>query len=183
MSGAAFEDVPILGKLLSATIGRVIKPTRLMHEDELYREGPDGREIAFERMPGVNPELGELGAGVPKSPYEGLAAAGAVQYTFREIEGLTGYGKNVLQKIFTGREVLGTRELLFETSNMMDSAIEAYWDKELGGFGFLSEPIRRIFIRPRAEIETYNPIMNTMPSYIPEKFKRGDPYRKLLMGI
>ena len=66
---------------------------------------------------------------------------------------------------------------------MMDSSIEAYWDKELGGFGFLSEPIRRIFIRPRAEIETYNPIMNTMPSYIPEKFKRGDPYRKIANGF
>ncbi len=183
MSGAAFEDIPILGKLLSATIGRVIKPTKLMHEDELYREGASGREIAFERLPGMNPEMGELGAGVPRSPYEGIQALGAIQYTFREIEGLTGYGKNVLQKIFTGREVLGTRELLFETSNMMDSSIEAYWDKELGGFGFLSEPIRRIFIRPRAEIETYNPIMNTMPSYIPEKFKRGDPYRKIANGF
>lgn len=183
MSGAAFEDVPILGKLLSATVGRVVKPTRLMHEDELYREGPRGREVAFERMPGMAPELGELGTGVPKSPYEGTRALGAIQYTFREIEGLTGYGKNVLQKIFTGREILGTRELLFETSNMMDSSIEAYWEKELGGFGFLSEPIRRIFIRPRAEIETYNPIMNTMPSYLPEKFKRGDPYRKITNGF
>lgn len=182
MSGAAFEDVPILGKLLSATIGRVIKPTKLMHQDELYREGPDGREIAFERLPGVNPDLGEVGSGVPKSPYEGLRAAGAVQYTFREIEGLTGYGKNILQKIFTGREVLGTRDLIFETSNMMDSAIESYWDKELGGFGFLSEPVRRIFPRPRAEIEGYNPIMNTMPSFLPEKFKRGDPYRKIKNG-
>jgi hypothetical protein len=183
MTGAAFEDVPILGKLLSATIGRVVKPTKLMHEDELYRSGPGGEEIAFERLPGMNPEMGELGKGVPKSPYEGMQAAGAIQYTFREIEGLTGYGKNILQKIFTGREILGTRELIFETSNMMDSSVEAYWDKELGGLGFLSEPMRRIFIRPRAEIETYNPIMNTMPLYLPEKFKRGDPYRKIKNGF
>jgi hypothetical protein len=183
MSGAAFEDVPILGKLLASTIGRVVKPTKLMHEDELYREGPSGKEIAFRMKTGINPGLGELGVGVPESPYEGLQGLGAIQYTFREIEGLTGYGKNVLQKIITGREVLGSRQLVFETSNMMDSSTEAYWEKDLGGFGFLSEPIRRIFIRPRAEIDTYNPLMNSMPFYIPEKFKHGDPYRKLKNGF
>jgi len=182
LSGAAFEDVPVLGKLLSATIGRVIKPTKLMHEEELYREGPSGKEIAFLKGYGSNPSMGEQGPGVPTSPYSGMHTLGAIQYTFREIEGLTGYAKNVLQKVFTGREVLGTRQYLMQNSNMMDSTIESYWDKDLGGFGFLSEPIRRLFPRPRAEIETYNPIMNNMPSYLPERLKRGDPYHLIASG-
>jgi len=183
ITGAAFEDVPVLGKLLSATIGRVVKPTKLMHEDELYRDTPGGgREIAYLRGYGSNPEMGERPPGVPSSPYEGLHTLGAIQYTFREIEGLTGYAKNVVQKLATGREVLGTRQFIMENANMMDSSIESYWSKDLGGFGFTSEPIRRLLPRPRAEIETYNPIMNTMPSYIPEKFKRGDPYRSLPNG-
>ena len=182
MSGAAFEGVPVIGKLLSATVGRIIKPTKLMHEDELYRDTPEGREIAFLRGYGSSPSLGEVGPGMPSSAYSGMHTLGAIQYTFREIEGLTGYAKNVLQKIVTGREVLGTREYVMENSNMMDSTIESYWDKDLGGFGFMSEPVRRLFPRPRAEIETYNPIMNTMPSYIPEKLKRGDPYRLIASG-
>jgi hypothetical protein len=182
MTGAGFEDVPIIGKLLSATIGRVVKPTKLMHEDELYREEGGNREIAFLRGFGSNPSLGEMGPGIPVSPYGGMRTLGAIQYTFREIEGLTGYAKNVMQKLVTGREVLGTREYVMENANLMDSTIESYWSKDLGGFGFMSEPIRRIFPRPRAEIDTYNPIMNSMPSYIPERLKRGDPYRLLPNG-
>lgn len=182
ISGAAFEDVPVIGKLLGATIGRVIKPTRLMHEEELYQEGAGGREIAYLQGYGSSPELGEIGPGIPESPYGAFHSLGAIQYTFREIEGLTGYAKNVLQKIVTGREVLGTRQYIMENSNLMDSSIESFWNKDLGGFGFTSEPLRRLFPRPRAEIETYNPIMNTMPSYIPERLKRGDPYRLISNG-
>jgi hypothetical protein len=182
MTGAAFEDIPVIGKLLSATIGRVIKPTKLMHEDELYRDGPNGREIAYPREYGSSPELGELPPGIPSSAYDGMQALGAIQYTFREIEGLTGYAKNVMQKMITGREVLGTRQYIMQNSNMMDSATGSYWSKDLGGFAFMSEPMRRLFPRPRAEIESYNPIMNSMPSYVPERFKRGDPYLLLPNG-
>ena len=46
----------------------------------------------------------------------------------------------------------------------------------------MSEPIRRLFPRPRSEIEEYNPIMNSMPSWLPERFKTGDPYREVKMG-
>jgi len=182
ITGAAFEDVPVIGKLLGATIGRVVKPTKLMHQEELYRGDGAEREIAYLQGFGSNPGLGEMGPGVPESPYGAFHSLGAIQYTFREIEGLTGYAKNVLQKIVTGREVLGTRQYVMENSNLMDSSIESYWSKDLGGFGFTSEPIRRLLPRPRAEIETYNPIMNSMPSYIPERLKRGDPYRLIANG-
>ena len=62
----------------------------------------------------------------------------------------------------------------------MDSNILNYWDLEAGGALFMSEPIRRIFPRPRSEVEQYNPIMNSMPSWLPNRFKRGDPYEVLL---
>ena len=65
----------------------------------------------------------------------------------------------------------------------MDSNILNYWDLEAGGALFMSEPIRRIFPRPRSEIEQYNPIMNSMPSWLPNRFKRGDPYRSVTMGF
>ena len=184
MSGTAFEDIPVIGKVLGATIGRLIKPPKLMHEDEIRRLNPETGEVeyAYEAKYGSAPELGELPGGPPKSPYSPIQMLGAIQYQTREIEGLTGYAKNVLQKVFTGREVLGTRDMVYETSTEMDSPINNYWEAELGGFGFTSEPIRRLFPRPRAEIEKYNPVLNSMPYYIPSKLKRGDPYRKIDNG-
>jgi hypothetical protein len=184
MSGAGFEDVPVLGPLLSSTVGQIIKPSKLMHEDELFRLNPETGEMeqSYIRGYGSSPELGEIPPGQPVSPYQGLPALGRIQYAFREIEGLTGYTKNVLQKVFTGREVLGTMAPVYATSTQMDSSVADYWEKDLGGFGFMSEPIRRLFPRPRAEIESYNPLINSMPSYIPEKLKRGDPYRAIPNG-
>ena len=182
ITGAAFEDVPVIGKLLASTIGRVVKPTKLMHEEELYRNTENGREIAYAKEYGSSIELGQEPPGLPVSPYGMNETLGAIQYQFRELEGLTGYGKNVLQKIFTGREVLGTGSYQMANSNMMDSSVLNYWEKDLGGFGFMSEPIRRLLPRPRAEQETYNPIMNSMPSYLPEKFKKGDPFRLIPNG-
>ena len=181
MTGAAFEDVPVLGPLLSSTVGQLVKPTKLMHEDELFRINQETGEVEQEYVKGYGstPELGEVPPGPPQSPYIGSHAAGRIQYAFREIEGLTGYTKNLVQKMATGREVLGTRTPVYQTSNLMDSSVLDFWEKDLGGFGFMSEPVRRLFPRPRAEIDSYNPLLNSMPSYIPEKLKRGDPYRTL----
>ena len=68
------------------------------------------------------------------------------------------------------------------SSGMMDSPVLNYWDLEIGGAFFLSEPIRRILPRPKSEQDVYNPIMNSMPSYLPNRFKRGDPYRSIKSG-
>lgn len=184
MTGAAFEDMPVLGPLLSSTIGQILKPPKLMHEDELFRLNQESGEMeqAYIKGYGSSPELGEIPPGSPVSPYQGMPALGRIQYAFREIEGLTGYTKSIIQKAFTGREVLGTMSPVYANSSAMDSSIRDYWEKELGGFGFTSEPIRRLFPRPRAEIEAYNPLINSMPSYIPEKLKRGDPYRAIANG-
>lgn len=45
-----------------------------------------------------------------------------------------------------------------------------------------SEPIRRFLPRPRSELEEYNPIRNRMPSWMPDRFAWGDPYRKIESG-
>ena len=185
VTGTGFEDVPVLGGLLSSTVGKLIKPAKIMHEEEIYRDNPDNgiREMMYPVEFGSSNALGQMPPGPPVSPNTGMQALGKVQYAFRELEGLTGYAKNVTQKIATGREILGTRESQFATASDIDNPTIGFWEKDLGGFGFMSEPIRRIFIRPRAEIEKYNPIRNSMPSYIPEKLKRGDPYRLISNGF
>ena len=50
----------------------------------------------------------------------------------------------------------------------MDSNILNYWDLEAGGALFMSEPIQnQYFPQTKSEIEQYNPIMNSMPSWLP----------------
>jgi hypothetical protein len=184
ISGSAFEDVPVIGSILSNTIGRLIKPPRLMHEEELMQINDKGQvEHTYLQEFGSSKALGQMGPGVPKSPYSTSSLLGEVQYQFREIEGLTGYTKNYLQKLVTGRETIGTRDFQMASSSDMDSGVLDYWDMDLGGLGFTSEPIRRILPRPRSTIEKYNPIANTMPSWMPARYRRGDPYRSIPNGF
>tara|TARA_B100001059_G_scaffold51643_1_gene45266 strand:- start:8762 stop:13159 length:4398 start_codon:yes stop_codon:yes gene_type:complete len=184
ITGSAFEDVPVIGGILSNTIGRLIKPPKLMHEEELYQVGSGGQATrTYLQEFGTSPELGQIGPGIPKSPKSISSLIGGMQYQFREIEGLTGYTKNYLQKLVTGRETVGTREFTMASSADMDSAILDYWDMDLGGMAFTSEPIRRLLPRPRSDIEKYNPIANSMPSWMPARYRRGDPYRSIPNGF
>ena len=168
ISGTAFEDVPVIGGVLSNTIGRIIKPPKLMHQEELLQVNEAGQvEHAFLQEFGSTTDLGQIGPGIPKSPHSAGNLIGGLQYQFRELEGLTGYTKNYLQKLVTGRETIGTRSFQMASSADMDSSVLDYWDMDLGGLAFTSEPIRRLLPRPRSDIEKYNPIANTMPSWIP----------------
>lgn len=40
ITGAAFEDVPLIGPLLAGTVGKLIKPPKLMHTEEWMRQTP-----------------------------------------------------------------------------------------------------------------------------------------------
>lgn len=183
ITSAAFKDIPVIGDILAQTIGRVIKPPKLMHQDELVQTTPDGqRKILYKQDYGST-----LDTGAPRqkpiSPYNFASFYGSMQYQTRELEGLPGFIKQTIQDKFTGSKYVGTKNLLMAESMQMDSSVRDFWDMELGGFGFLSEPVRRLFPRERSEIEYYNPIANAMPSYLPSKFKKGDPYRLIKQGF
>ena len=183
ITSPALEGLPVIGPLLGATIGSLLKPVKFMHEDEFMQINEFGEtEFAYREEYGSPSSLGGQPPGAPITPNNIFHRLGQIQYQQREIEGITGYAKNVIQKMFTGRETLGTTLPVMESSGRLDSSILNYWDLEVGGGLFLSEPIRRLFPRERAEIERYNPIMNSMPSWLPDRFKRGDPYRAIPVG-
>ncbi len=183
LTSSAFEDIPVIGPLLANTIGKLFKPPKLMHTNEIMRENDEGEiEFLYEKEPGSSPELGAIPPGKPVSPYSLESLYGSVQYQFRELEGLTGFVKNQFQKVTTGQETFGMTKPVFATSGDMDSSILNYWDLDLGGAIFMSEPVRRLLPAPRSEIEKYNPITNSMPTWLPDKFKSGDPYTKIKMG-
>lgn len=184
ITGAAFQNVPIIGGLLSATIGRVIKPPKLMHVNEYMRANAEG-EIEFahrNEYKGPSGKLGGSSPGKPMSPFSASFIAGELQYQFRELEGLTGYASNVYTKMLTGEETFGIQRPVLESAGKMFSARDDFWKMQLGGGFFTTEPIRRFLPRERSTIQQYNPILNEMPSWLPDRFKFGDPYRNLEYG-
>lgn len=109
----------------------------------------------------------------------GLAAGddiiGELAYTARFITGIYGYGSHVL---FPGQP----RTKLADASDMT-SVNRAFWDANLGGLGGgYGEIFRRFIPDPNHYVERFNPLMNTMPDWLPERFRYGDPYTSLPKG-
>jgi len=184
ISMAAFENVPVIGGLLSSTVGRLIKPSRLMHVSDWVREGPDGElQFASRPMPGEpSYNLGGLGPGTPTTSGAPGFLAGSLNYQFRELEGMTGWFKNVMTAAITGSATFGAQTPVLASAAQMTSPVESYWDMALGGLFGTTEALRRFVPRRRSEIEQRNPILNAMPSWIPSRFHYGDPYRSVEHG-
>lgn len=81
---------------------------------------------------------------------------------------LTGYGQNNYDRI--------------ATSDNMYSFSRRFWDSGVGGFGGdLMEIVRRVIPEYR-RYQTINPLMNTMPDWLPARFRMGDPYTSVPNG-
>jgi hypothetical protein len=186
VSSAAFSDIPLIGGILASTIGRVIKPPRLMHVNEWARpNGEGGHEYAsvFEghrREPAYS--LGASGPGIPTSPFSPTNQLAFLNYQGRELEGLTGWAKNVISDLVLGTDTYFTDAPQLAEAGMMTSHRLRFWENAMGGGFFMNEAVRRLFPNYRSEIERQNPIMNTMPAWLPERFHYGDPYRSVEWG-
>jgi hypothetical protein len=64
----------------------------------------------------------------------------------------------------------------------MTSSREAFWEMNLGGGLFATEALRRFLPRERSGLTEYNPLLNSMPSWLPNRFHYGDPYRGIESG-
>ena len=184
-TGAAFQHVPIIGNILASTIGKFVKPSKLMHVNEWIRATEDGgTELAYQpEFKGPAYGLGGLPLGVPESRFSPGFLGGEIQYRSRELSGLPGWAKNVLQKQITGYETFGQQMPVFGQAGSISDPIEKFWELNLGGALFTSEPVRRLLPNPRSAIQEYNPIVNRMPSWMPQRFHYGDPYRKVESGF
>jgi hypothetical protein len=119
---------------------------------------------------------------MPTSPYSLGNQASLLSYQFRELEGMTGWAKNVAMQTLTGEDVFGADRSQLADSSAMTSSNLRFWEMQMGGGLFANEFLRRILPRQRSEIDKVNPIANSMPSWLPDKFKWGDPYRSVEWG-
>jgi hypothetical protein len=183
-----FEDVPVLGPLLSRTLGRIIKPPQLMHTEEWMT----GEGETLDLGPGfggtVATGLGEAPMGSPITPFGLKGGFGEQFYRLSEMSGLPGFFFQSMKQKVTGTGSFFEEERQLESARRINGLERRYWDMNLGGGLGTTEFIRRLIPHKRNEIELYNPISNTMPSWIPgmedrsKDFTHGDPYSKIQEG-
>lgn len=183
-----FEDVPLVGPLLANTIGKMIKPPKLMHTDEWMGSGGATKSDYPRFGERIATEMGQVPGGAPISPYSPTQAFGEQTYRMTEMVGLPGFLESTLKEKLTGSQDWFDQYKQLESARRIDSMERWYWDQELGDMFMTNEGLRRLYPHRRRQIDLYNPIRNTMPEWMPgpgEKspdFLHGDPYTKVQEG-
>jgi hypothetical protein len=202
LTAGVFNEVPIIGSILSNTIGRIIKPQKTMHQEFLKRGmnfgGDVGDPYPFAISPPTIPEglsamnpgpgpasttagraLNKGNVSLMNSKYWAESAAEDFLYDTQAFMGLKGFlAGTVTERLFNTNKVVPT----LETAGRISSFSRSFYDANLGGMGFLTEPVRRALDKPEYRQYGLNPIPNQMPEWLGAKFLTGDPYVKLLRG-
>ena len=97
---------------------------------------------------------------------------GELAYVAKYIGGIYGYG--------TARMFPGQPRMKLEDASAMTSPVRAFWDANIGGLGGGQLEIFRRFIPfQNRRAERINPLMNTMPDWLPDRLRTGDPFTSL----
>ncbi len=175
VSRTPFEDTPVLGPILAATIGQIIKPTKFMGTEEWLPEkpvqGPAG--------------MMEVSSGEPITRTGLRGTIGEQAYRLTELVGLPGFVLQSLKEKVTGTPTFFEQDQ-WATPSLVSGAEPSWWSLDMGGLGMLSEGIRRYIPHKRNEIDYKNPLPSELPSWLPGTnsgyfmdFSRGDIYTKI----
>ena len=186
LTGTFGEDVPFIGPLVAATLGKLIKPRKAVRPEE-WNEGGG----SFAEEPTVEPEekvdydLGGLGPGAPGMPDSGSKLFNDLLYRRREAIGLVGFAEESIQKSITGRNEMFQNQTTFGTMGKETGSEAWLWSHvNIGGGLMTTEAVRRFVPRTPSYLDTYNPLSNDMPSWMPSDyyandFSHGNPYQKI----
>lgn len=193
VSSPAFSNVPLVGPLLAATIGRIVKPTIRMHPEW------DVNDYTL-FSPRLEPDkaLGGLANPTPREEFSFKDVGKRELTSFAEFTGLPGFLATTIYGAAGGPSETPGKDVVLQGSRGMTSWSRQYYERELGAlsgfnpadvtgmpFGY-SEPLRR-FIQPERGVLAANEIPNSMPSWLPGEdymlnFRTGDPYTKIPEG-
>lgn len=188
VSSLPFEDIPFLGPVLSATVGRWIKPELYLNTEHwLSDKGIKTQPPSFGARVAV--EAGQIPQGIPVSPYSVQSIIGEQIYRVgTEMIGLTGFATAAIKEKITGSQDWFDQLAQLESARRVFGIERWYWEKELGDPFGLTEPIRRLFPHRRRQLDLINPIPSNAPEWLPgpgEKapdFSTGYYYNKVPMG-
>lgn len=123
------ENIPIIGPLVSATLGRLIKPQVPMHEGALpAAPEPYGLAPAY--------GLGGLPARAPIGAEDPRAALSGMYYRAYELMGLPGFVASAVRESLTGRQELYEDIPQYETAASLTGWRRGFWEARLGDPGF-----------------------------------------------
>ena len=187
ITGAAFDQVPFIYPFIQP-IADIIKKPKLMHVGEWSKTDDKGNVKLLERTSGMEetPEegMGGLSMAAPYSPYSTGRVLGKFWQQATSLSGLVGYFARTAKLATTGSQgFYDQREELESFSQSTDMASKFY-DLQ-GGGSFLGVPLTSEVIRRfvhKNELEQYNPIENTMPSWLPSSMKYGNPSSSMKYG-
>ncbi len=129
VSKTPFEDAPILGPVLAATIGRVLKPPKFMGEEEWRAE-------SFGAGPGGMSEVSR-GEAIQKTGIKGTI--GEQAYRMTELVGLPGFVMQSIKGTLTGHDTF-FEEDQWATPSIVAGAEPGWWSLEMGGLGMMCIP-------------------------------------------
>ena len=187
VTSPAFSNVPIIGPLLAATIGKIVAPPVRMHEGE-WRE--DEYTLFSKKVEPRGPD-----ALPPKPAKEEFGFFRSLGHTLRNLTDLVGLPGFFARSLWKNAELDQPPDPELAGSRMMTSLGRRFYQQELGAitgvtpegdlYGF-SEPVRR-FIQREEDFPRVNEIPNRMPDWLPGSeymidFRKGDPYAKIPYG-
>lgn len=191
LTAELFEPTAPFSAILNATVGDIIKPQKVMHP-EYWGAPQQENDRMGGSVPGSASAMGmdsyPVSPMVPKVlPNSPSWLAGEGMYALTEQMGLRGYFLNTLNERMTGRSDFLPQGPVAESARRATGYERGYWDLNIGDPAGVTEFWRRILPHRRKGIETYNPIPNTMPDWLPGEdyfvnFRSGDPYTKVEMG-
>ncbi|MCY7866114.1 hypothetical protein P8918_13515 [Bacillus spizizenii] len=197
IEGLSFKDEIAIrarnGEILPAIQDMIMSKVDPTYDIEEINKG------IMERAQAIGSTPNESGVVTPESIYKGQARYGShvlenreavadlkgikggddfvgeLAYTSRFMAGIYGYG--------TFRMFPGQPRSKLEDASTMDSPVRTLWDANFGGLGGgYVEIFRRFIPSQNVRVNEINPLLNTMPDWMPERFRFGDPYTKLPKG-
>lgn len=97
-------------------------------------------------------------------------------YSMKQLSGMYG---------FLGETIFGEQSYTYryENAGQMTSFTRGFWDSGIGGLGGgVMEIARRFFPSEDRSRININPLQNSMPDWMPNKFRTGDPFAALPKG-
>ena len=156
VSKTPFEDFPVIGPVLAATIGRAIKPARLLGKEEWIPEREEPAPEGWAELPRPEP--------IMRTGVKGTI--GEQAYRLTELAGLPGFAFQSIKERITGNESFFPEDQ-YATPSIVSGIEPAWWSSEMGGMALLSEGIRRYIPHRRTDVEYRNPLPSDLPSWLP----------------
>lgn len=187
ITGAAFDQVPFIYPFIQPFTD-LIKSPKLMHVGEWAKTDNAGNPMYLERSDGLDEipdaNLGAAGLPAPYSPYASKRVLGRFWEQATDLGGLVGYFGRTAKLFLTGDKGFANQRQQLESFSQNADIVSKFYDLH-GGGSFLgipltSEPIRR-FLK-KDDLKRYNPIRNTMPNWMPDNMKYGNPYTSIRHG-